>query len=190
MEKSHNRFLVSCIQLLPFGQMPGVDLDPISAGLENEFGLPCEVLNAESDLSYAFNSSRQQYSSTEILARMSHRPIPPGSRLLGIASVDLYIPILTFVFGEAQFDGACAVVSLHRLRPEFYGLSSDHESVQTRILKEAVHELGHTVALAHCDNYACVMAASHSVERIDLKSIHFCSGCRNRVVAGVKLPNE
>ncbi len=74
-------------------------------------------------------------------------------RMLGVVAVDLYIPILTFVFGEAQMGGPCAVVSAHRLRQELYGLPPDPELFRQRVLKEAVHELGHTLNLTHCDDY-------------------------------------
>ena len=104
----------------------------------------------------------------------------PGSRgrLLGVAAVDLYIPILTFVFGEAQMGGPCAVVSAHRLRQEFYGLQPDPELFRQRIIKEAVHEVGHTLNLTHCEDYRCVMASSHAVEWIDIKEGTLCAACR------------
>jgi len=91
--------------------------------------------------------------------------------------------VLTFVFGEAQLSGNCAVVSLHRLREEFYGLPPNEELVRARLLKEAVHELGHTFGLRHCDNWQCVMTSSHAVERLDVKGTEFCFLC-GRVVAG------
>jgi archaemetzincin len=95
--------------------------------------------------------------------------------------VDLYIPILTFVFGEAQVGGPCAVVSLHRLRQEFYGLPEDREILRYRLVKEAVHEIGHTLDLTHCDDYRCAMAPSHAVEWIDLKDSALCASCQSRV---------
>ena len=91
--------------------------------------------------------------------------------------MDLYIPVLTFVFGEAQLADGGAVVSAHRLRQEFYGLPTDPELLHQRLLKEALHELGHTYGLRHCPDYTCVMSASNGVERIDLKRAEFCSTC-------------
>jgi archaemetzincin len=102
-------------------------------------------------------------------------------RVLGVAGVDLYIPILTFVFGEAQMGGPCAIISSHRLRQEFYGLPEDSSLFHSRLIKEAVHEIGHTLDLAHCDDYSCAMAASHAVEWIDLKQNIFCRSCASRV---------
>jgi archaemetzincin len=94
-----------------------------------------------------------------------------------VTDFDLYIPILTFVFGEAQLGETAALVSTHRLRPEFYGLPHDPRLLQARLLKEALHELGHTFGLRHCSDYLCVMSASHSADRIDLKQADFCPAC-------------
>jgi len=111
---------------------------------------------------------------------MVKRNTSATARVLGVTLVDLYIPILTFVFGEAQLQGSCALVSGHRLRQEFYGLPTNPSLFRERLLKEAVHELGHTLTLAHCEDFECVMAPSHGVEWIDLKASSFCRGCRSR----------
>ena len=115
-----------------------------------------------------------------MLFRSARTPVSnrAGVRRLGVTCVDLYVPILTFVFGEAEVGGARAVVSFHRLRQEFYGLPGNPELERERLLKEAVHELGHTLELTHCDDYRCAMAPSHSVEWIDLKESVFCPDCR------------
>jgi archaemetzincin len=109
---------------------------------------------------------------------MMRREIPDAWRILGVTSLDLYIPILTFVFGEAQLRGNCAVVSSFRLRQEFYGLPANEALFRDRLLKESVHELGHTFELSHCDDYQCVMSPSHGVEWIDLKTNRLCQSCR------------
>ncbi len=176
------------IQLLPFGSIAPQVLADLANGIASEFRLPCELLPAESDPAFAFNTTRQQYSSTEILAAIASRANPNGGRLLAVTPADLYIPILTFVFGEAQLHGSSAIVSFHRLRQEFYGLPPDVEICRKRLLKEAIHELGHTLAIPHCDDYECVMAPSHAVEWIDLKTHGFCTTCRVSVTKSVLLP--
>ena len=95
---------------------------------------------------------------------------------------DLYIPILTFVFGEAQMGGPAAVVSYHRLMQEFYGLPANLDLLANRLLIESVHELGHTLHLMHCREYRCAMAASHAVEWIDIKDSGFCDECLAKAV--------
>jgi archaemetzincin len=172
---------VRAIQILPFGKSVLDLARRISTELAKEFSVPCETAAPAPDPSYAFDPARQQYYSTQILAELATRPLPKGTRLLGIVSSDLFIPILTFVFGEAQLNGACAVVSTFRLRQEFYGLPANLELLHERLLKESAHELGHTLGMPHCDDYNCVMAPSHGVEWIDLKKSSFCQSCRMRM---------
>ncbi|HTU00176.1 MAG TPA: archaemetzincin family Zn-dependent metalloprotease, partial [Candidatus Sulfotelmatobacter sp.] len=142
---------------------------------------PCHVGPEALDPGPSFHSERAQYHSTELLARLEGLRCPASWRVLGVTSLDLYIPILTFVFGEAQMNGGCAVISSHRLRQEFYGLPPDADLAAERVLKECVHELGHTLGLTHCDDYTCAMAPSHSVEWIDLKGVSYCLECRAKV---------
>jgi archaemetzincin len=169
------------LHLLPIGKLDGGLLDRLAPALANTFGLPCDVTRPALDPEFAFHGERQQYHSSEILASMQAVVCPQSWRVLGVTAVDLYIPILTFVFGEAQMGGPCAVVSLHRLRQEFYGLPPDGNLLQHRLLKEAVHEIGHTVNLSHCDDYRCAMAPSHAVEWIDLKESSLCGACYGRI---------
>jgi archaemetzincin len=153
-------------------------LDRLAARLEAAFGLETEVRHPWFDPERAFDPSRGQYNSTLLLAQL--QPGPPGAapaRVLGLTGVDLFIPVLSWVFGEAQLPGPAAVVSLHRLSPEIYGLPADEERLAERAEKEAIHELGHTFGLVHCRSAACVMRASTYAEEIDHKPARFCAGC-------------
>jgi archaemetzincin len=175
---------MSALHLLRIGDVDDRVLDKLRRGLSVEWRTRCEVIPVAVDPEFAFHPERQQYHSTEILVRMRGFLQPDAWRLLGVAGVDLYIPILTFVFGEAQVGDSCAVISLHRLRQEFYGLPPDPDLLNERLLKEAVHELGHTLELTHCEDYSCVMARSHGVEWIDMKTSRLCDGCRARLLVG------
>jgi archaemetzincin len=166
------------LQLLPIGNVDDGLLRDLRPAVEEILCVPCQVLPIRLDPEFAFHGERQQYHSSEILHRMQNFLTPVSWRMLGVAAVDLYIPILTFVFGEAQMSGPCAVLSAHRLRQEFYGLPPDRELFRQRLIKEAVHELGHTLSLTHCEDYRCVMASSHAVEWIDLKESALCGNCR------------
>jgi len=168
------------LQLLPVGKLDDGLLAKLAPALAKTFQVPCELLGSSLDPDFAFHGERQQHHSSEILARMQGLVTPATWRLLGVTAADLYIPILTFVFGEAQMGGPCAVVSLHRLRQEFYGLPKDEAILRQRLLKEAVHELGHTVSLTHCADYRCAMAPSHAVEWIDLKERWLCETCQKK----------
>ncbi len=166
------------LQLLPIGNVDDGLLKDLGPAIEEILCVPCKVLPLRLDPGFAFHGERQQYHSSEILQRMQNFLSADSWRMLGIAAVDLYIPILTFVFGEAQMGGPCSVLSTHRLRQEFYGIPPDSELFRQRLLKEAVHEVGHTLSLTHCDDCRCVMASSHAVEWIDLKESALCSVCR------------
>jgi len=171
------------LQLLTVGDLDGIVVEGLAVELANHFGLPCEVLPQSIDPQFALHGERRQYHSSQILAQLSKFTGPRTWRLLAVTGNDLYIPILTFVFGEAQMGGPAAIVSYYRLRQEFYGLPPDGDLLRQRLLKEAAHELGHTLELTHCDDYRCAMSPSHSVELIDLKENAFCESCANQVMS-------
>ena len=170
------------LQLLPVGVVDTRLLEWLCQALRDKFRVPAEILSPGIDPSFALHAERQQYHSSEILASMQRYLNSNTWRLLGVTEFDLYIPILTFVFGEAQLGGSGAVVSYHRLRQEFYGLPTDLDLLANRLLIEAVHELGHTWRLTHCHDYHCAMAPSHAVEWIDIKDSGFCEHCLSRVL--------
>ncbi len=165
------------ISLVTVGRVERRQLESLAGRLASRFSVACSIrpdgLNGES----AYNPARGQYHSTEILKQVLRDAHAESWRVLGVTDLDLYIPILTFVFGEAQLGDTGALVSTHRLRQEFYGMPKDPALLEERLLKEAIHELGHTFGLRHCPHYLCVMSASHAVERIDLKQADFCPAC-------------
>lgn len=154
----------------------------LAAGLARAFGAEVQTRAPWFDPEAAFDPVRGQYSSTRLLGWLledpQRRAAAPADRLLAVTGVDLFIPVLTYVFGEAQVDGRAAVVSVHRLRNEVYGLPPDPALLASRLEKEAVHELGHTYGLVHCREVSCVMRASTYAEDIDLKPAWFCPRCR------------
>jgi archaemetzincin len=166
------------ISLVPVGEVFRGHLEALAEGLTARLGVACSVQGRAVEASSAFHPQRRQYNSTEILKMLAPCVSPEPWRVLGVTELDLFIPILTFVFGEAQLGGRDAVVSLRRLRQEFYGMSADPDVLATRLLKESLHELGHTLGLRHCLAYRCAMSSSHAVERIDLKETEFCARCR------------
>jgi archaemetzincin len=155
-------------------------LEHLAAGLARVFRTPCNVRPGLLDPAFALDPRRNQYHSTAILQRLE-RIADPDARVLAVTTLDLYVPVLTFVFGEAQLEGNCAVVSIARLDEQFYGLPHREDLLHERLLKESVHELGHTFGLRHCPDWQCVMASSHGVERLDIKSSDFCKSCHREV---------
>ena len=158
-------------------------LDHVGAQISRAFAATATVRSLRFDPELAFDRSRGQYNSTELLASLLAESAESEDRILGIAGVDLFIPILTYVFGEAQLSGRAAVVSTYRLDNTVYGLPSNHRLLLDRLTKEAIHELGHTCGLVHCNRSVCVMHSSTYVEDIDLKSARFCPTCQEQVRA-------
>ena len=169
---------MNVVHLLPVGKIAASLLEDLRAAIPKRLPVHCEILPITLDPTPGYHAERQQFHSSEILQRMQNLIRPRDWRFLAVADVDLYIPILKYVFGVAQMGGPCAVVSTFRLRQEFYGLDPDDSLLRQRLLKEAIHELGHTLHLRHCQDYQCVMASSHSVEWIDLRDSRFCDACR------------
>lgn len=131
----------------------------------------------------SFDERRKQYDANALLRLLLADPDGGGSSLLGVIGRDLFAPALTYVFGEGQFNGRVAIVSIHRLRNEAYGLPADDRLLCERLQKEAVHELGHTYGLPHCPDGACVMHPSIWAEQIDLKTARFCMRCLRKLAA-------
>jgi len=172
---------MNLVHLLPVGKVEASLLEDVRTGLPRCLPVKCEILPASLDTALFYHPERQQHHSSEVIERMRSLVTPQTWRLLGITAVDLYIPILKYVFGEAQMGGPCALVSYHRLRQEFYGLDPDDSLLRQRLSKECLHELGHTLDLRHCDDYRCAMASAHAVEWIDLREDGLCESCQSRI---------
>jgi archaemetzincin len=151
-------------------------------------GQVVEPIHLDMDLPRYFSAERGQYNATLILAGLLRRSADPDAKIVGITQVDLFIPVLTFVFGQAQLDGQGAVVSTHRLRNEFYGLPADEDRLAERTVKEVIHEAGHAFGLVHCPDFNCVMHAATYVEDVDLKSATYCRDCRAHLNSGSPPP--
>lgn len=165
------------IALVPIGDVDRELLDYLTFTLSDTFRTRCDVLPIKIEARAAYNQARQQYHSTQLLRQLHDLREARGPKILGVTELDLFIPIFTFVFGEAQVAGSCAVMSAHRLHQEFYGLPADRKLWLTRAEKEATHELGHAFGLTHCRSFDCVMRFSNSVENVDVRPGEFCDLC-------------
>jgi len=168
------------ITLKPLGNIADETMEELKDRVGGIFHCPVEIKTGFSDLAQAYNSERKQYLSSKLLASL--KKSERDERVVGVADVDLYVPRLNFVFGEADIVSGTAIVSLCRLRQEYYGLAPDEALFLERATKEIVHELGHTFGLGHCPNNKCVMHFSNSLADTDLKEAHFCNKCRPKII--------
>jgi archaemetzincin len=152
----------------------------LSQRVEAEFGFPVRSMEL-GNVDFAFDAGRAQYASIPVLEMLLRRCPDDAVKLLAVTERDLFIPVLTFVFGQAQLGGRVGVVSFSRLRQEFYGLAANHGVFLERARKEALHEAGHLFGLVHCAERTCAMSLATTVRQIDLKNDAFCAPCAARL---------
>ncbi|HSD65141.1 MAG TPA: hypothetical protein VLF95_00490 [Vicinamibacteria bacterium] len=161
----------------PFGPAPGKVLSAVEEALADAFRLPVRLRDPLEEPARAFTPARGQWSSTAFLEALVGRVPPGAARLLGVTERDLFVPVLSFVYGQAQLGGQVAVVSLARLRPEFHGLPPAPAALARRAATEAVHEVGHTFGLVHCLDRRCPMSLSIDLADLDGKTATPCPAC-------------
>ena len=169
---------MNAVRLLRLGKAQQNIVEELRTKLSAELKVPITIQEDTLNILSFYDFDRSQYNSTEIIKQLLQMYSKSSDKVLAVIDDDLYIPVLTFVFGEAQLDGLAAVVSYHRLQNEQYGLPPNPELLSERLLKESLHELGHTYGLIHCGNQICAMHISTSVEEVDMKGSTFCNNCK------------
>lgn len=165
------------IYLSPFGTIEEEAMNALEESCWQIFGFDVKRTGQFPEPMFALNESTRQFSSALLLKDILTRIPPDAVRVLGVTNQDLYIPMLSFVFGHAQLNGPAAVISLARLRPKFYRLEENKELFIRRTVKEAVHELGHTFGLIHCPDPLCAMSLSNAIQHVDVKKGELCNNC-------------
>jgi len=173
------------IVLAPIGDFHPNIINLINRPIRQAFGYTTEIRSLLDGIEFAFNPQRRQYHSTPILEHLAKSAPAHAVKVLGIVSLDLFIPILTHVYGEAQLNGKAAVVSIYRLKEGLPRLDPE-KAFMLRIIKEAIHELGHTFDLRHCPDHACIMHYCRSEKDVDRKSNQLCRYCRTFVDDEIK----
>jgi archaemetzincin len=170
--KENKIILVSC------GPFEKDFLKKIALSAEKEFRIPAAIEENHVDLTPFYDPGRRQYDANRLLSFISDCSGDENVKVIGLFRVDLFIPILTYIFGQAMLNGRSAVASIFRLRNEMYGLKNNETLLLSRATREVIHELGHNFGLIHCHVPACVMRSSTYVEDIDQKSHNLCPRCR------------
>ncbi|MDI6804710.1 MAG: archaemetzincin family Zn-dependent metalloprotease [Bacteroidota bacterium] len=170
------------VEILGARNFEKLDVGLLCIEVKSAFNLEVSFRKAVMDFGATFDANRLQYNSTQILhLLLNSGKIQNDSKAIILTDLDLFVPILTYVFGEAELNGRAAIASSHRLHNEYYGLPKNEPLLQTRTTKEIIHELGHTFGLIHCKDYMCVMHSSTYVEDIDLKKASLCISCKDKL---------
>jgi archaemetzincin len=166
------------IKLISYGQFESEFLSNIAESISNEFAIPVEIEEKYIELSSYYDPGRRQYDANKLLKLTDSYSTVKSIKRIGLFRVDLFIPILTYIFGQAFLNGHTGIASVYRLRNELYGIEPSEEKLRERFKKVIIHELGHTFGLKHCHTPSCVMLSSTYMEDIDQKDKSFCTKCR------------
>src|SRR4030042_116893 len=173
------------IGVLRIGSVDSTVIERVQENLKMIFPkTTCALLDEALPISReSYDEKRQQHRSDIILTAIRAQTAKQRTldRILGVIDADIFVLPLSYVFGQAECPGKAALISLHRLRQEFYSKKPDTDLFTERATKEAVHELGHTFGLQHCSNPFCVMYFSNSIFDTDRKQSLFCNKCYMKV---------
>ncbi|NQU99867.1 MAG: archaemetzincin family Zn-dependent metalloprotease [Parcubacteria group bacterium] len=165
------------IYLLPLGNVDLEYFKKLRIDLKESFGFDVEKADKIEIPDYAYDKEKNKYNGRIILNELAKTNLENCEKILAVTDEDLFTEDLDYIFGQAELSGNLCLISLRRLNPEFYKEKLDKDLFYNRILKEAIHELGHTFSLKHCQNKKCVMHFSDDIKDTDNKESDFCEEC-------------
>lgn len=169
------------ILLISFGQFENELLTELADSVRSRFGCKVKTTVSFSELGKFYDPARRQYDANLLLSHINSEYASEHTKAIGLFRVDLFIPILTYIIGQAVYKGNAGLVSIFRLKNELYGLKRDDNLLFERFIKEIIHELGHTFGLTHCFSPSCVMRSGVYVEDVDQKDSTFCLNCYKKL---------
>jgi len=174
------------IAVVPLGKVAHDVLRVVADSLQGILRLPVDLLEATPLPQYTFMEARNQYNAMAIIKFLDKEFPHKSLKILGVTERDLCNPILTYVFGEAYMGGRAAVMSTARLRQGENGEQALRELFLERVVKVALHELGHTFNIPHCHADRCVMRASNGLLDLDEKLNYVCDYCELLLLEAVE----
>jgi archaemetzincin len=167
-----------CIGVAPFGEVPDAALQAVAAFIRTHLGLEAHILAPYQNPTDAYDPKRGQYNAAILLKAFQSMLFDEGlDKVIVVMDVDLFIPIFTHVLGEANEGGRYALASLYRLGKTADGLPASKNQIVERLVKVAIHELGHLFNVGHCLNKHCLMHYSGNLTDLDMTSLAFCDYC-------------
>lgn len=167
--------------MVSFGRFEKDFLERLANEVSAVFSVQVAVSAIYLDISPYFEATRRQYDANKLLHLIHTEYTGDSLKTVGLFQVDLFIPILTYIFGQAIYNGSAGIVSVYRLKNEQYGLTGNEKLLFERFKKVIIHELGHTFGLIHCHVPSCVMRSGTYVEDIDQKKHSFCKKCQSKL---------
>jgi len=181
------------IYIVPIGDVDEKYLYPLIPKLEKRFTTKVHLALDKRMPSpdYAYDRDAKKYVAIYMVKELLKVDVPEDAKILGVANVDLYVPEsdFEFIFGQAQFgrNGRAAIISTLRMDPKSYvGGKPNDELLIQRMMKEAIHELGHVFGLRNCSEIECVMYLPKNLKSLDKKSDSFCLNCQKAFRASKK----
>jgi archaemetzincin len=165
------------IGIMPFGEIPEIVPKIIAGNIIAYLNLLAEIIPPAENPDYALNGKRLQYDAGTILMNLESSCLNNYEKVIGVFDVDLFVPIFSYVFGEAKQGGKYALVSLFRLKNNPDGSITPSSIFYERAAKVALHELGHLYNLFHCEDKRCLMHFSGGLEDLDETPLYFCRYC-------------
>ena len=166
------------VGILPMGQLPDPAPKIMAAHVSGFLRIRAEMLPAVGAPEYAMDAGRLQYDAGKIVSHLERQPIDGYEKILAVLSLDLFVPIFTFVFGESRQGGRAGIVSLCRLGRNPDGSEPPAPVSYERMAKVGLHELGHLYHLSHCLDAGCLMHFCGGLGELDETPLRFCRYCR------------
>jgi len=170
------------ITIISFGYFDNEFLRRIAENLRHEFASEVHIREGHLDISDFYDPTRCQCNAHKLLKHIDSHYSSSGVKTIGLFNIDFFIPIFTYIFGQAYLGGHSGIVSIYRLSNDRYGIAPDDKLLLDRSTKEIIHELGHTFGLVHCHVPDCVMRSGTYVEDIDQKGRGFCGYCKGKLL--------
>jgi len=165
-----------CIGIQPLGEIDPALLKIMAGSFLGELNITSRILPTLNQPDYAFDRNRIQYDAGMIISDLESTEFKGCHKVIALIGEDLFIPVFSFVLGEARMGGSCALISICRLRKK-----------PGRSVKVALHEFGHLMNLHHCQDETCVMKFSKNAQQLDSISRFFCTYCMEQINYQIKI---